>query len=469
MTTYSLSLLESQHDDVRRQLFVDGNERGALLLCGRSRYTDPWTREVEERLVVNRVIEVPEAAYSSRTPISMTWSTTPFFEALKLAEKKDMAVVVIHSHPTGPLEFSPADDVADRETFDIAFNRLDSDRPHASLIMDRSGDMVGRAFGPDLKPVPLRMIRSLGKRWRFWTSTSSSNAAPAELDRQARAFGSESIRTIQGLRIGIVGCGGTGSAVATLISRMGARRIALFDTDVVDETNLNRLHFASRTDANLLTLKVEAVALGIASIGLATQIIRIPFAVDTLGARDAIRACDIVFGCTDDHLGRNFLNRLAHFYLIPVTDLGLLIEPNAAGSYDVFDGRVTVVQPGSPCQVCRGLIDADEMLAEGLRRNDPELYERRRRAGYVRGSPDPSPVVVTFTTEVATMAVNELFQRLIGFRGAMGHSSERVRRFDEVREADTLPAGKSRPGCKLCDSRRYDGRGDMKPFLDQSE
>lgn len=108
------------------------------------------------------------------------------------------------------------------------------------------------------------------------------------------------------------------------------------------------------------------------------------------------------------------------------------------------------------------------MLAEGLRRKDPAVYEQRRRAGYVVDMADPSPVVVTFTTEVATMAVNELFQRLNGFRGETGAASERVRRFDEVKEADLLPAGKSRPGCKLCDRRRYDGRGDMDPFLDST-
>jgi hypothetical protein len=152
--------------------------------------------------------------------------------------------------------------------------------------------------------------------------------------------------------------------------------------------------------------------------------------------------------------------------LIPVIDLGLLIEPIDGGGYSTFDGRVTVVQPGYPCQVCRGLIRPDMMLAEGLRRNDPDVYRRRRRAGYVLNAPDPSPVVVTFTTEVATMAVNELFQRLNEYRGADGYCAERVRRFDEVKAVDTVPGGRSKPECKLCGQRRYDGRGDMTPFLD---
>ncbi len=66
------------------------------------------------------------------------------------------------------------------------------------------------------------------------------------------------------------------------------------------------------------------------------------------------------------------------------------------------------------------------------------------------------------------MAVNELFHRLNGFRGADQVCSERVRQFQYLKNADTLPGGRSKPGCKICDSRRYDGRGDMTPMLDLS-
>jgi molybdopterin/thiamine biosynthesis adenylyltransferase len=99
----------------------------------------------------------------------------------------------------------------------------------------------------------------------------------------------------------------------------------------------------------------------IAAIGLARSVVRLKHHVDDVACRDALRSCDIIFGCTDDHLGRNFLNRLSHFYMIPVIDLGVLIDPNDRGGYATFDGRVTVVQPGYPCQVCRKLIDPERM------------------------------------------------------------------------------------------------------------
>lgn len=148
--------------------------------------------------------------------------------------------------------------------------------------------------------------------------------------------------------------------------------------------------------------------------------------------------------------------------------MGVLIDPNEEGGYDSFDGRVTVIQPGYPCQVCRQLISPQKMLEEATLRNDPDRYEQYRRAGYVAGSGDPSPAVVTFTTEIAAVAVNELLHRLTGFRGPQGHCAERVRRFDWIKDSDIVPGGKRNPNCPLCALRKFDGRGDMTPFLNQS-
>jgi molybdopterin/thiamine biosynthesis adenylyltransferase len=253
-----------------------------------------------------------------------------------------------------------------------------------------------------------------------------------------------------------------------LLARMGVPYFALMDEDYVDITNLNRLHHSKRSDAIARASKVDVLGDAIAEIGLALSVVRLKHDVDDPACREALRASDVVFGCTDDHLGRNYLNRLAHFYMIPVIDLGVLIEPNDSGGYDSFDGRVTVVQPGYPCQICRKLVDPERMHEESLRRNDPERFEEFRRAGYVREGDDPSPVVVTFTTETAAMAVNELLQRLTGYRGDGSHCAERVRRFDRVKDADVVPGGTRRPECPLCGSRRYDGRGDTAPFLDQA-
>ncbi len=464
------TFLEADYERLKTLLFPpSGNEHVATLLFGRSAQRDPWVREREERFVCRTIMEVTPAEILNASTVEVTYSTNAVLRAAKAAAADDFAVGVIHSHRANT-PFSPKDDGADKDALAIPFARNESRRPHISVVLTPDGVLKARIYSDDLKPTPVETVRVIGRRYLFFRDAPHGVVSHVDptFDRQARVFGHAVSWTLRHLRVAIVGCGGTGSAVASLLARLGVGRLALIDDDIVEETNLNRLHFTTQSDADAGRAKVDVIGDGIASLGLGVQVRRYPWPVNDDRCRDALKSSDIVFGCTDDHLGRGLLNRLAYFYSIPVIDLGLLIEPSEDFSqYATFDGRVTVIQPGTVCQLCRGLIDPETMYAENLRRNDPEIFEERLRAGYIPALDEPSPVVGTFTTEVASMAVNELLQRLTGFRGPDGSASERIRRFDRVKEADWLPGGNARAGCPLC-SGVYTNRGDVVPFLDQA-
>src|SRR5689334_10220723 len=246
MPRHTFTILEEHTQKLRVSLLRDDNEYGALILCGRSRHIDPWTGTVEERALVREVIAVPAVAFLERTPVSLTWSTTPLFHLAKRAMAKDEAICIAHSHPGGHLYFSELDDVADKESFQIVFGRMETERPHFSMVIDRSGEFIVRAFGPDLKTQPVDMIRVIGDRWHFRYPGRDSGVTAAEFDRQVRAFGAMATRDLTQLRVGIAGCGGTGSAMAMLLARMGVPYFALMDKDYVDITNVNRLHCSTR-------------------------------------------------------------------------------------------------------------------------------------------------------------------------------------------------------------------------------
>jgi molybdopterin/thiamine biosynthesis adenylyltransferase len=212
--------------------------------------------------------------------------------------------------------------------------------------------------------------------------------------------------------------------------------------------------------------KVEVVARAITELGLGTRVVIKEAWVGDPECRDALRACDVIFGCTDDNDGRMFLNRLALFYLIPVIDLGLAIQIGDGEPPELksLDGRVTVLLPGQTCLSCRSVTDAAKAAEEALRREHPGEYEKRKAEAYVFGEGNPSPVVVTFTTELASMAANELINRINGFRGS--GLKNLVRKFNLME--DFKPGAKPRSGCGLCDDDGYWGRGDVEPFLDRS-
>ncbi len=114
--------------------------------------------------------------------------------------------------------------------------------------------------------------------------------------------------------------------------------------------------------------------------------------------------------CTDDHAGRIFLNRLAYFYLIPVFDMGLAM---AVGTLPATEWRIFRRASLPSCRRQRASCVAVLWIWKSRERktfadSSRPSTERRKREAYVRGEGNPNPAVVTFTTEVACMAVNEL-------------------------------------------------------------
>jgi len=473
MTTYSLTLREEDLERLRAHLLrPDGNEHAAYLLCTEARIAvDPWDREAHRKFHAYEVIPVSDDQVVESTPHLISWRTTSFVAALKRAQAGNQIVAIVHNHPAGMTEFSAQDTSNERDLAELAAKRNGPGTPIVSLILTADNRLSARIrLHPSAKGhTPLRMIRVVGDAVRLHYSGRGGGQPTAAFQRQALAFGQALNEDLAVLRIGVVGCGGTGSAVAMLLARLGVGQLAFIDNDIVDRTNLNRLHGARQADADAMAPKAVVVARTIAELGLGVRVAPlVAWAGDPI-CRDTLRSCDLIFGCTDDNEGRLFLNRLAFFYLIPVIDIGLAIDVSRAEPPEIkcLDGRVTVVTPPNRCLACRGVIDYRAAEQESLRRRNPAEYESRKAEAYVIGEGDPRPAVVTFTTEAATMAVNEMLHRLQGFRGPGGATAHRVRKFHLSQ--DFRPGPGQMEHCRLCDHRDSWGKGDVEPFLDRVE
>lgn len=268
---------------------------------------------------------------------------------------------------------------------------------------------------------------------------------------------------MSGFRCGIAGGGATGSALLSLLLRLGVVEAVQFDKDIVDETNLNRLHGARRSDVDAKMPKIAIHARTVVESGLGMNLVIVDAWVALPVTWDALKACDVIFCCTNDHAGRLFLNRFARFYGIPVVDVGLAMQRRTDTAYDLF-ARVSTLVPGHACLLCGGYVDSRRTREKALRRNDHDAYQRLKEEAYVLGEGNPSPAVVTFTTEAANMAVNEWLAGVIGLAGEAGMLPTRMRRF-HARD-DRRPLVESRPGCPCCDQAETLGRADVQPFLD---
>jgi molybdopterin/thiamine biosynthesis adenylyltransferase len=468
MTTYSATFLPKHLDQLRAHLLrADGCEHAAYILFNEASISfEPWDRQAHRKYISAEIIPVADEHVVKSTPNIISWTTTSLMAALKRAEANRQRVAIIHNHPAGFPAFSTQDDENEPHLSQMTVNRNGPGTPLLSFILTADGVLTGRVWLSPKYQEPLRIIRVIGDRFEFHYPDRGLGQTRAAFHRQALAFGKTLTQDLAQLRVGVVGCGGTGSAVALLLPRLGIGNVLLIDNDIIDITNLNRLHGARQADADAMRPKVEVVARAIAEFGLGTRVVAKEAWVGDPECRDALRSCDVIFACTDDNDGRMFLNRLALFYLIPVVDLGLAIQVGEGGPPELqaLDGRVTVLLPGATCLSCRGITDPAIAAEEALRREHPAEYEKRKAEAYVFGEGNPSPVVVTFTTELACMAANEMLNRMNGFRG--GAIKNLVRKFHLME--DFKPGAKPRPGCTLCDDQNYWGRADVEPFLDRS-
>jgi hypothetical protein len=444
---------------------ADGAEAAAYILFGQSLIgEDPWERRARRRLTSYAVVAIPSSSADSASATHITWSTDSFVRLSKRARDENLVAGIIHTHPQGPAHFSEQDDSNERDLLQLARNRNGPDTALLSLLWASQTEFLARLWEHPKQPTDAEVVSVVGQVLKFFPRDMPSRGLEA-FARQALAFGPKLTAQLRRLRIAVIGCGGTGSATALLLARLGIGNLLLIDEDIVDVTNLNRLHGATQADADAMRPKVEVLAREIAGMALGTRVVARRAWVGDPKVREDLKSCDLIFSCTDDHDGRLLLNRLAYFYLVTVFDMGFAIEAAPGGGIRDVTGRVTLLAPGAPCLLCRQVIDVVTARDENLRRQQPQEYERRKREGYIRGGGEPAPAVVTFTTATACMAVDELLQALTQFRGSAGSVWQRVRRFDLM--TDRRPGATPDPTCPVCADQTYWGRADVEPFLDR--
>lgn len=411
----TLNMTEAQHTQLYQLLFLpDGKEAAAIALCGRR------AGEHRHRLLVQEVHAIAPEFYSERAVDSMSWSTDCLAPLLEKAEKDGLSVVKIHSHPGGYPDFSEIDEQSDRQLMPTIRGCVEADIPHVTAIMLPDGQMFGRVLWRGDEFGPLGCVSVVGADLKFWYSRREESAIADFTASHAQAFGQGTTQQLCRLSIAVVGCSGTGSPVIEQLVRLGVGELVLVDDDIIEERNVNRILNSTVEDAQQQKSKAQMLADAIDRIGLGT---RVRVFSENLWNRDVIRAvgeCDVVFGCMDSLEGRFLLNTLATYYTIPYFDLGVRLDavPEGAKKGDIREvcGTVHYLQPGLSSLMSRGLVDMEQVRAEGLRRNDPEAYKQEAEDGYIRGVEEHRPAVISVNMFIAALAVNDFLARLHPYR-----------------------------------------------------
>jgi molybdopterin/thiamine biosynthesis adenylyltransferase len=236
------------------------------------------------------------------------------------------------------------------------------------------------------------------------------------------AIGAAGQRKLGAAQVAIVGCGATGSAIASLLARAGVGSLRIIDRDYVEPSNLQRQSLFDEADAAECLPKAIAAARKIGAFN--SQIVVEPQVADLTPANieTLLAGMTLILDGTDNFETRYLLNDFAVSRSLP------WVYTAAVGSYGV---TLNVLPGKTACLACvfpdapRGAVETCET------------------AGILNSA----------VNLAASIAATEALKLLVG-------AEDRVRRtllsFDVwTNERAEIGAAQPRPGCRTCGQRDF--------------
>ncbi len=416
---FHLRILEEDARRLREILLADTpKESAAFLLAGIAEGDDTST------LLVRRIVEIPPSEYRIKEDLYLDVSPRAINGLAALCEANKLGAVLCHSHPfqKGRPGYSPTDDNGERKVSGVLRELLDQKAPIGSLLLS-ADSQVGRVWLDGGRTAPIEKVVVLGRSIREIGTSGSSEEADKNFDedvlsRQVQAFGAAGQARISSCKVAIVGTGGTGSPLAEQLVRLGVDDLTLIEPDVLSRSNLSRVygsqesHFGDKSPPR----KVQVVAGHLRSIRPGARVLGIDENVLLPDTAARLLDRDVIFLCTDEHWGRSLVNQIAYQYMIPTINVGFRIDSDKE-RITGGTGVLHVVRPGRPCLWCYEYLNADVIRAESL---PPDEYAKLAKEKYVVGLNSDAPSIISMTTMMASLAVNQFLQLMTDYQGELG-------------------------------------------------
>jgi molybdopterin-synthase adenylyltransferase len=184
-------------------------------------------------------------------------------------------------------------------------------------------------------------------------------------------LGLNSQQQIAACVVGVAGLGGGGSHIAQQLAHLGFMNFVLFDRDVIEESNLNRLVGGTMQDVIDKRLKIEIARRVILGVRPGATVLAISDVWQNQA--EVLKGCDIVFGCVDGFDQRRQLEAATRRFLIPLIDIGMDVyrPPDGAPS---ISGQVILSMPGYACMTCMGFLDEHRLRKEAAAYGDAGVH-----------------------------------------------------------------------------------------------
>ncbi len=415
MTGNRITLLGSLNNELQSWLcdHPDGHERGAFVLFRCLSRTVKTLPKSDRFMAVETIKLVDDWIIdSSETHLKINMRKLP--EVYFRCETENLHLGFVHNHPNGYRGFSVKDNINELNIL----RGLSGSNGEAAFLVSmvlHDGKWQARIRqGTDPNQIiPVRHISVLSDKIELH-GFSGDNEPSETLKRQEAAFGKPFNTILNSLRAAVVGVGGTGSPLATLLARAGIGELILIDGDDLEGSNLNRVRgFRSKdigkNKARILADYINSLELKNLSVAAFDKYLN-----ESPEALDALSSADVIFGCTDDVAGRDFMNQALYYYAQALIDVGLTgkIDVDSEGSPYLRDhrGRVSCILPEhGACLCCQRVVTQTKLDYEQATKDNPQLAkldaETLAQEYYLTGGGEQAPGVGPFTSGSADNAV----------------------------------------------------------------
>jgi len=435
-------------------LQVDRKERAAFALLGKAEMADPL------ELYVHRLILPDDQDYCEQSAVVV--EPRPEFVLQTLADfatSRVSSFLHIHSHPfCAQASFSSIDNnyfpgMVESLRHYLIVSGKEKGFLFTTIVWGQSENgFTGRCFAPDGSLfATVEEIKVVGKHGvrlirQFQNADEESEPLSGRFQRQVEFLGESGQRRIQRTRLVVCGVGGLGSFVVACARGLGFREITLIDPDVLEETNLNRFQGASRADIG--KPKVEVVAEATKLFDPDIKVNPVCARVEAPAAREAILPAEFIINCLDDDSARIEVQILAALHLKPLLDLGAgIILEKGTRVVREMGGQAVLYFPGGPCLFCQG-VDPTAIVSR-------EIRQVQRAAGYIQGTDETPPSVVTLNAVTAGLGLQIVINYLTGFIEAPSYLN-----YDLLHNHSTQLNFTRRPDCPICGNAGIEGRGE---------
>ena len=460
MNRARITMLGSHEESLRYYLETHpkGYERGAIVLFKRLR-DSVADLEPSDRYIAVEVVPFQEAWITGSSRAHVAFDLIHFRELFRRCEEESLVFGFAHIHPGGPLQFSDVDEENEVTLATALRNRNGPDAHFVALLLVK-GAWIGRVRqGNAPQSVEnARHVAVLNRQFEVFLDNPEASNDELFL-RQAAAFGAPFVSKLKSLRVAVVGAGGTGSPTISLLARAGVGEIVVIDDDTLEKSNLNRVRGAGLADVG--KKKAQISKSFVDGLRLGTRVAAINASVDqSPEAVDALASCDVIFGCTDDQIGRETLNAALYFYAQVCIDVGLggQVVDDAEGLpfLKYHYGRISTIFPErGECLFCQDVIRDVWIRHQYALRQQPTLDETEAQERYLERGGEQAPGVGPFTSAVADYGVATLFDIIRPFRKFPPEVREDFFKIDFVRMEIRSSQEKNDMNCPYCKGKLF--------------